>query len=144
MPEFGERFQVLPLGEMPGVLPGMTHQEVRDVYNALRDDPSDTELARFLQKLRLDDTQPDFLYFWVGECPLLRYRFNNNLLVAVGAVQMELGVWHYSNWNYLEFGVKPVSIRTKDGLRRFRVDPKYDERGNLIKIELIEQELKRR
>ena len=141
VPEFGERFLVLPDVVLPGVLPGFTRQEVHEVYQALRDAPRTSRLSLFLGKLRLDDTQPDLLYFWAGECPLIRYKFKNDLLFAVGAVRMEAGIWHYSNNDYLER--RDQMIPTKNGLRRFRIDPKYDEQGNLIRIDTVEQDQQR-
>ena len=133
-PEFAERFMVLlEQDELPGVEPGMTREQVREVYQELRQDPGGSRLTLFLQNLVLDDTEPDLLYFKAGACPVMRYRFKNNHLVAIGALRMEAGIWHYSNKDYLE--TRSHWIRTKNGRKGFRLDPKYDERGNLIGID---------
>ena len=66
---------------------GMTKEEVRDAYKKSGSD------------LVLNDKEPDVFYFSSGACPIWRYRFENNRLVARGYLVMEAGIWSYVETN---------------------------------------------
>lgn len=100
-------------------------------------DPSDTRLMRYIRKLVLDDKEPDVVYFWAGTCPVFRYRFKNNHLIAVGTVRAEAGVWHYGETDL----TRPSSqwVRTDRSIKFFRINPTFDERGNLVGVTRTEE-----
>lgn len=112
---------------LPGVEPGMTREQVRKSYQELLHDPD------IAAGVTLDDSDPDLFYFLTGTCPRLRYRFKNNHLVAVGGLDMEMGVLHFRDMDYTETRCE-LSL-TKTGYHWFRTTPKYDDHGDFIGVE---------
>ncbi|WP_300668994.1 hypothetical protein [Desulfoluna sp.] len=53
------------------------------------------DFTRSESDLSLTDEDPQTLYFLYGKCPIWKYTFKDNQLVAVGYLVMELGVWSY-------------------------------------------------
>jgi len=104
----------------------MTKDEVRDDYKIS---------GSFLV---LDDNESDVFYFSYGECPIWRYRFEKNRLVAFGYLVMEVGMWYYIETDYRKTRRKTVRDFDEHGKIIFKVirtDPKYDEDGGLIGVE---------
>ena len=50
---------------------------------------------RFGSDLVLNDKDPNVWYFSYGQCPIWRYRFEKDHLVARGYLVMEMGTWNY-------------------------------------------------
>jgi hypothetical protein len=67
----------------PGGTIGMTKGEVRDAYRQSG------------SNLTLNDEEPDVFYFSFGKCPVWRYRFDKDRLVARGYLVEEGGFWSY-------------------------------------------------
>ena len=118
----------------PGGHPGMTKEELRASYGKSGSD------------LTLNDDESNAIYFSAGECPIWRYRFENNHLIARGYLVMEGGVWGYVDTDYKKTRRKKIPIYDDNkkiiGLRLIRIDPKYDKDGNLVGEERTEEESK--
>jgi hypothetical protein len=115
----------------PGGTPGMTKGEVRDTYKQ-----SDSDLA-------LNDKESDVFYFSFWKCPVWRYRFEKNRLVARGYLVEEGGFWNYVETDYKKTRREETPIFDMNkkiiGFKIFRIDPKYDEDGDLIGVERTEE-----
>ena len=128
---FNEMTSELAERLLPGVEPGMTREQVRIIFQELRKDP---EIAA---SVALDDSDPEFLYFLAGTCPHLRYRFENNRLVAAGRLGMEAGSWTYVGRVFTETRCNIGSTNTGEA-HWFRTIPKYDQQGHFIGIEKMD------
>jgi hypothetical protein len=116
---------------LPGVEPGMTRGQVRSIFEELRQDP------QIAKGVTLDDSDPEYLYFLAGTCPHLRYRFQNNRLVAAARVGKEAGFWTYIGRNFTETRCDMSQTRTGEW-HWIRTVAKYDQHGNFIGTEKID------
>lgn len=116
---------------LPGVEPGMTREQVRSIFEELRQDP---EIAK---GVAFDDSDAEYFYFLAGTCPHLRYRFENNRLVAAGRLGKEAGFWTYIGRNFTETRCDMSQTRTGEW-HWIRTVAKYDQHGHFIGTEKID------
>ncbi|MBW1902559.1 MAG: hypothetical protein JRJ20_13130, partial [Deltaproteobacteria bacterium] len=114
----------------PGGTPGATKEQVRQEY------------LKSGSPLIMKDDNTETIYFLYDQCPIWRYRFKNDHLIAKGYLVQEMGTWSYVEKEFEKTRRGFIVIYDNNGktigIRPTRREPVYDKDGNLIGVKTTE------